>query len=98
MSENTADTLLYGIGAVAKLTGLTDHTIRVWERRYAAVVTTRAPNGRRQYTESDVEKLGLLKSLTDRGRPGHTVCGILRLDRAPIRSRSHCLATSCLAS
>lgn len=67
MSENTADTLLYGIGAVAKLTGLTDHTIRVWERRYAAVVTTRAPNGRRQYTEPDVEKLGLLKSLTDRG-------------------------------
>ena len=27
----------YGIGAVAKLTGLTDHTIRVWEKRYEAV-------------------------------------------------------------
>ncbi len=57
----------YGIGAVAKLTGLTDHTIRVWERRYSAVVAQRAPNGRRVYEPSDVEKLGLLKRLTDQG-------------------------------
>ena len=58
---------LYGIGAVAKLTGLTDHAIRVWERRYGAVVAGRAPNGRRVYAPADVEKLGLLKQLTDRG-------------------------------
>jgi DNA-binding transcriptional MerR regulator len=67
MSEKTDDSRLYGIGAVARLTGLTDHTIRVWERRYAAVVAARAPNGRRQYTEADVQKLGLLKVLTDHG-------------------------------
>ena len=57
----------YGIGAVARLTGLTDHTIRVWERRYSAVVTERSQNGRRVYTPGDVEKLGLLKRLTDQG-------------------------------
>lgn len=57
----------YGIGAVARLTGLTDHTIRVWERRYEAVVAERAANGRRRYTAQDVEKLGLLKRLTDHG-------------------------------
>ena len=57
----------YGIGAVAKLTGLSDHTIRVWERRYDAVVAKRAANGRRVYNSADVEKLGLLKTLTDRG-------------------------------
>ena len=67
MSEKPDHTRLYGIGAVSRLTGLTDHTIRVWERRYSAVVTARAPNGRRQYTEADVQKLGLLKLLTDRG-------------------------------
>ena len=67
MSRKTDDSRLYGIGAVARLTGLTDHAIRVWERRYAAVVAARAPNGRRQYTEADVHKLGLLKVLTDRG-------------------------------
>ena len=57
----------YGIGAVAKMTGLTDHTIRVWERRYGAVMTERAPNGRRIYSAADVEKLGYLKRLTDQG-------------------------------
>ncbi len=57
----------YGIGAVAKLTGLTDHTIRVWERRYSAVVAQRTANGRRLYAPADVEKLGLLKRLTDQG-------------------------------
>ena len=57
----------FGIGAVAKLTGLSDHTIRVWERRYRAVVAQRAGNGRRLYTEADVERLSLLKALTDSG-------------------------------
>lgn len=57
----------YGIGAVAKLTGLTDHTIRVWERRYGAVVAERSASGRRVYSNADVEKLGLLKTLTDHG-------------------------------
>ena len=58
---------LYGIGAVSRLTGLTDHTIRVWERRYSAVTAARAPNGRRQYTEADVQKLALLRQLTENG-------------------------------
>ena len=57
----------YGIGAVARLTGLSDHTIRVWERRYSAVVADRAANGRRVYGPAEVEKLGLLKTLTDQG-------------------------------
>jgi DNA-binding transcriptional MerR regulator len=67
LPEKRDDARLYGIGAVSRLTGLTDHTIRVWERRYAAIVTARAPNGRRQYTEADVQKLALLKRLTDHG-------------------------------
>ena len=66
-TEKQAGQQRYGIGAVAKLTGLTDHTIRVWERRYAAVVAGRAANGRREYTAADVEKLGLLKRVTDAG-------------------------------
>ncbi|MDJ0813776.1 MAG: MerR family transcriptional regulator [Woeseiaceae bacterium] len=57
----------YGIGAVARMTGLSDHVIRVWERRYGAIVARRAPNGRRMYSAADVEKLRLLKTLTDNG-------------------------------
>jgi DNA-binding transcriptional MerR regulator len=66
---------MYGIGAVAKLTGLTDHTIRVWERRHQAVIARRAPNGRRLYRATDVEKLGLLKALTDRGLSISSIAG-----------------------
>lgn len=57
----------YSIGAVARITGLTDHTIRVWERRYKAVVAKRTETGRRIYSAANVEKLGLLKQLTDKG-------------------------------
>ena len=57
----------YGIGAVSRLTGLSDHTIRVWERRYEAVVADRSSSGRRVYSTADVEKLRLLKLLTDKG-------------------------------
>ncbi len=67
MAAKASKEELYGIGAVARLTGLTDHTIRVWERRYSAVVAQRAANGRRVYKPADVEKLGLLKRLTDQG-------------------------------
>jgi DNA-binding transcriptional MerR regulator len=67
MSEKSDEARFYGVGAVSRLTGLTDHTIRVWERRYSAVVTAKAPNGRRQYTEADVQKLALLRLLTERG-------------------------------
>jgi len=75
MPDKPDDSRLYGIGAVARLTGLTDHTIRVWERRYSAVVTARAVNGRRQYTEADVQKLALLKRLTDHGMSISCVAG-----------------------
>ncbi len=67
MAAKASKEELYGIGAVARLTGLTDHTIRVWERRYSAVVAQRTANGRRVYKPTDVEKLGLLKRLTDQG-------------------------------
>lgn len=65
----------YGIGAVARLTGLSDHTIRVWERRYGAVVAARTASGRREYVAEDVEKLRLLKLLTDRGVSIGTIAG-----------------------
>lgn len=64
--ENEEDRT-FGIGAVAKFTGLSPHTIRVWERRYQVVVARRASNGRRLYTTRDIEKLNVLKQLTDTG-------------------------------
>ncbi|MEJ2534509.1 MAG: MerR family transcriptional regulator, partial [Gammaproteobacteria bacterium] len=75
----------YGIGAVARMTGLSTQVIRAWERRYGAVVARRAENGRRLYDAADVEKLTLLKALTERGSSIGAVAG---LDMETLRERA----------
>ncbi len=74
----------YTIGAVARLTGLSTQLIRAWEQRYGAVVAERAENGRRIYDTQDVEKLGLLKVLTERGI---AISTIAHLDVEALRQR-----------
>lgn len=61
------NTSYYSIGAVARLTGITVHTLRVWEQRYKAIEAERTISGRRQYTSGDVDRLMSLKFLVDRG-------------------------------
>ncbi len=58
---------------VARLTGLSTHTLRMWEKRYAAVVPDRTPAGGRLYDDENVERLALLKRLTDRGHSIGTI-------------------------
>jgi DNA-binding transcriptional MerR regulator/methylmalonyl-CoA mutase cobalamin-binding subunit len=60
---------------VARQTGLTIHTIRIWEKRYGAVKPIRADNNRRLYTEEDVERLRLLREAT---MAGHAIGQIAR--------------------
>jgi len=55
------------IRVVAQRTGLSPHVIRVWERRYGAVTPERLPNGYRQYTEADIDRLRGLRELTEAG-------------------------------
>ncbi len=66
----------FGISAVAQLTGLTTHTIRAWENRYAAVDVERTESGRRVYTESAVSRLQMLNRLS---RNGHRIGDIAPL-------------------
>lgn len=61
------------IGAVVRLTGLSSHVIRVWERRYGAVVPHRTPGGTRLYDRSHVDRLLRLVALT---RQGHAIGAI----------------------
>lgn len=63
-----------GIAAVAKQTGLSAHTLRVWERRYGFPLPRRASNGERLYAVDQVRKLSLLRGLIARGhRPAKIV-------------------------
>ena len=57
------------IGAVSRLTGLSVHALRKWEERYAAVEPHRTPGGERLYTRVDVQRLALIKRLTQSGAP-----------------------------
>ena len=56
------------IGVVAERTGLSPDLLRVWERRYRAVEPSRATDGQRLYSDTDVERLRLLRLATLAGR------------------------------
>ncbi len=58
---------LYGIGTVARLTGLKPDTLRVWERRYGLGASHKSGTGRRQYTQADLEHLQLVAALVRDG-------------------------------
>lgn len=61
---------------VARLTGLTVHNIRAWEKRYAVVEPTRTDTQRRLYTREDIRRLTLLKTLVDSGQPIGTIADL----------------------
>jgi MerR family transcriptional regulator, light-induced transcriptional regulator len=57
----------HSVRLTASRTGLTPHTLRAWERRYGAVSPSRSEGGQRLYTDLDVQRLKLLRRLTERG-------------------------------
>jgi DNA-binding transcriptional MerR regulator len=59
----------FAVGAAARLTGLSAHVLRSWERRYSAVRPQRTPGGSRRYTESDLVRLRLLREAIEEGHP-----------------------------
>ena len=74
------DTPTFPIGVVSRRTGLPPATLRVWERRYGAVVPLRSEKGTRVYTEAHIERLSLLRRVLAGGwRIGQVAT--LELDR-----------------
>ena len=67
----------YRIGAVAKLTGISPDTLRIWERRYSCVTPQRSPGGGRIYSSDDIARLRLMKLRRD---PLCARCGKLAED------------------
>jgi DNA-binding transcriptional MerR regulator len=74
----------YRIGAACRLTGLSQHVLRVWEKRYGVVDPARSESQRRLYRESDIRRLSLLKALVDRGQ---AIGSIAELDTAELEQR-----------
>lgn len=66
----------HSIKIVCQRTGLTAHAIRVWERRYGLVCCDRTSTNRRLYSDQEIEKLKLLKLLTDAGHRIGNICNL----------------------
>lgn len=69
------------IQLASKLSGLSQHVIRIWERRYSALSPSRTGTNRRMYCEEAVKRLKLLKALTENG---HRIGGVARLTTAEL--------------
>jgi len=80
----TSKAEIYEISAVARLTGISPHVLRVWERRYDVVEPRRSETKRRQYSQSDIQRLALLKTLVDQG---HAIGSIAKLGTAQLEER-----------
>ena len=58
---------MYSIQDVSKKTGLTAHTLRYYEKEGLISGVERSQGGFRQYTDEDLEKLGLICCLKNTG-------------------------------
>ena len=63
-----ATTPRHPISVVADRTGLSQHLLRVWERRYGAVEPIRGEGGHRLYSDADIDRVRLLHAVTRAGR------------------------------
>jgi len=69
---------LISIGELSKLTGITTHTLRMWEKRYGTPKADRLPSGHRRYPKKDVPRLRAIAKALDSGyRASKVVTGTL---------------------
>jgi len=74
----------FNIGAVSRLTGIARERIRIWERRYGAVVPHRDASNNRLYSQEDIDRLMLIRRLVD---AGHAIGQIANLPLADLEAR-----------
>jgi len=73
----------HSIKIASRRSGLSAHVIRVWEKRYRAVVPTRTKTNRRLYGEAEIERLRLLGLAT---KAGHTIKNVVKLATDDLRT------------
>lgn len=76
---------MFRSGAVARLANMPVATLRIWEQRYGAVRPATAKSGHRLYSPADVQRVLLLRQLTEQG---HAIGSIAALDAAELQQVS----------
>lgn len=74
--ENHRRLKRHPIRVAADRSGLTPELLRAWESRYDVVEPGRSEGGQRRYSDTDIERLRLLKLATDAGRRISDVAGL----------------------
>ncbi|MBO7662750.1 MAG: MerR family transcriptional regulator [Clostridia bacterium] len=72
---------LYSIQEVSRKTGLTAHTLRYYEKEGLLNGVVRSPGGFRQYTDEDLERLGLICCLKNTGMSIQEIARFVQLTR-----------------
>ncbi len=70
---------MYSIQEVCKKTGLTAHTLRYYEKEGLLAEVERTPGGFRQYSDEDLEWLGLICCLKNTGMPLQEIARFVRM-------------------
>ena len=72
----------FSIAVAARRSGLSQHVIRAWEKRYGVITPSRTDTRRRLYTDEDIERLQLLRRAT---QAGHSIGNIASLSAELLR-------------
>ncbi|MBQ6174241.1 MAG: MerR family transcriptional regulator [Clostridia bacterium] len=70
---------MYSIQEVSRRTGLSAHTLRYYEKEGLITGVERSPGGFRQYTDEDLESLGLICCLKNTGMSLEEIARFVRL-------------------
>lgn len=73
----------FNMKAVIQITGINPNTLRAWERRYSVFKPERGKDGRRRYSEKDIEKMSLLWNLIAQG---HLIGDLSRLSLSQLKN------------
>ncbi len=67
MVDTSLDFAIYSIKAVAHMAGVTEPTLRAWEKRYSILLPGRTESGHRRYTKRDIYRVMWLKQRLEEG-------------------------------
>lgn len=85
----------YSIGVVSRLTGIHPETLRMWERRYEIVSPRRSEGKSRRYSDEDIHRLALVKTLVD---AGHQISLVAPMTIEQLRARLEATSPKALES
>ena len=72
---------MYSIQEVSEKTGLTAHTLRYYEKEGLIIGIDRSQGGFRQYSDEDLERLGLIRCLKNTGMSIREISRFVQLTR-----------------